>query len=115
MLRDSRHIAEAYNTVIPSKPISVPSSGPMTTPVKSVVNNVSDGNATLNVANEEIKKKEVKDWIRLEQGLCPIDTIRKADHTAHIILQFIYSICSSPDAVSRVLKTINKAYKQDHK
>lgn len=116
MLRDARHIAEAYNTVAPAtKPTSVPSAGPMTTPAQSAV--ITPGAGTLNIAsvNNEETKKDVKDWIRLEPGLCPIDTIRKADHTAHTILQFIYSICASPDAVNRVLKTINKAYKQDHK
>jgi hypothetical protein len=102
MLRDSRRIAEAYATT------SVPSTvGP------SVIAG-NDVPAVASIANEE-PKKTVKDWIRLEPGLCPIDTVRKADHTAHTILQFIYSVCASPDAVNRVLKTINKAYKQDHK
>jgi hypothetical protein len=104
MLRDARHIAEAY-TSVPSTPISVPTPGTpsvITTPIP-----VSQGN--------EETKKTVKDWLRLEPGLYPIDTIRKADHTAHVILQFIYSISASPDAVSRIFKTLNKAYKQDHK
>ena len=100
MLRDSRQIAEAYG--------SVPSSmGPS---VQVAANPIT----TAGQSNEE-QKPIVKDWLRLETGLCPIDTIRKADHTAHTVLQFIYSICASPDAVHRVLKTINKAYKQDHK
>lgn len=104
MLRDSRHIAEAY-TSVPSTPISVPS---VTSPsIQTTPNPVGQSN--------EETKKAVKDWLRLEPGLYPIDTVRKADHTAHVILQFIYSICASPDAVHRVLKTINKAYKQDHK
>lgn len=100
MLRDSRHIAEAYTAVVP-KP--------------TVTNTVP---SSVEQSSEEPKKdvpKPVKDWLRLEPGLYPIDTIRKADHTAHVILQFIYSICSGPDAVSRVLKTLNKAYKQDKK
>ena len=108
MLRDSRLIAEiAYNStdpMVPGRPIPT---SPMTP------------NSIPNVANEELKKESpkqnVKDWLRLEPGLYPIDTIRKADHTAHVILQFIYSVCASPDAVNRVLKTLNKAYKQDHK
>jgi hypothetical protein len=107
MLRDVRLIAEiAYNSadaMIPGKGISTSQTMP----------NMPS------VANEEPKKETskqaTKDWIRLEPGLYPIDTVRKADHTAHTILQFIYSICASPDAVHRVLKTINKAYKQDHK
>jgi|GEM_PF-5082928 len=106
MLRDSRIIAEiAYN----STDAMIPGRGIATS--QTIPNMPS-------VANEEPKKEvksAVKDWIRLEPGLCPIDTVRKADHTAHMILQFIYSVCASPDAVSRVLKTINKAYKQDHK
>jgi len=114
MLRDSRLIAElAYSSANSNDPI-IPGQGISTS--QTMPNMPS-------VANEEPKKevdskqvvKAVKDWIRLEPGLYPIDTIRKADHTAHTILQFIYSICASPDAVSRVLKTINKAYKQDHK
>jgi hypothetical protein len=100
MLRDSRQIAEAY-TSVPSA--TVPS-----------VQTTSNPITTASQSNEE-PKPAVKDWLRLEAGLCPIDTVRKADHTAHTILQFIYSICASPDAVHRVLKTINKAYKQDHK
>jgi len=104
MLRDSRHIAEAYATAVPAT----------TTP--ALPGHVA---ASLGQANEEPKKDTpkaaVKDWLRLEPGLYPIDTIRKADHTAHTILQFIYSISAGPDAVSRILKTINKAYKQDHK
>jgi hypothetical protein len=91
MLRDARHLAEAYTAITP-----VPGQ-----------------------SNEEQKvetpKAPVKDWLRLEPGLYPIDTIRKADHTAHAILQFIYSICSGPDSVHRVLKTLNKAHKQDKK
>lgn len=107
MLRDSRLIAEiAYNSTDPM----IPGRGIATS--QTMPNMPS-------VANEEPKKETpkqaVKDWIRLEPGLYPIDTVRKADHTAHTILQFIYSICASPDAVHRVLKTINKAYKQDHK
>jgi hypothetical protein len=97
MLRDARHLAEAYTTV-PQK-IATP--------------------AVLGQSNEEPKtempKVAIKDWLRLEPGLYPIDTIRKADHTAHAILQFIYSVCSGPDSVHRVLKTINKAHKQDKK
>jgi hypothetical protein len=104
MLRDSRHIAEAYTTV-PSTPISVPNT--ITPGVKMTPTPVSQGN--------EETKKTVKDWLRLEPGLYPIDTVRKADHTAHVMLQFIYSICAGPDAVNRVLKTLNKAYKQDKK
>jgi len=100
MLRDSRQIAEAY--------LSAPST---TGPSVQVTPNPI---ATAGQSNEEAKKT-VKDWLRLEPGLYPIDTVRKADHTAHVILQFIYSVCASPDAVHRVLKTINKAYKQDHK
>ena len=107
MLRDSRHIAEAY-TAVPSTPISVPST--ITPGVKTAPAAV----AAVPQANEETKKT-VKDWLRLEPGLYPIDTIRKADHTAHVLLQFIYSISASPDAVSRIMKTLNKAYKQDHK
>jgi hypothetical protein len=107
MLKDSRIIAEiAYNStnaIIPGKGIATSQTMP---------------NMPASIANEEPKKDTkpaTKDWIRLEPGLCPIDTVRKADHTAHMILQFIYSVCASPDAVSRVLRTINKAYKQDHK
>jgi len=104
MLRDSRQIAEAY--------ISVPSTtGPS---VQTTPNPIATAGQPAGQSNEE-PKPAVKDWLRLEAGLCPIDTVRKADHTAHTILQFIYSICASPDAVHRVLKTINKAYKQDHK
>jgi hypothetical protein len=103
MLRDSRHIAEAY--------ISVPQ--------KPAVQPIAPVSPSLNQANEEPKKEvpkqAVKDWLRLEPGLYPIDTIRKADHTAHVLLQFIYSICSGPDSVHRVLKTLNKAHKQDKK
>ena len=105
MLRDSRQIAEAYDTAVTSVPVSVPNV--ITPGVKTAPTAVPQ-------ANEETKKT-VKDWLRLEPGLYPIDTIRKADHTAHVILQFIYSISASPDAVSRVMKTLNKAYKQDHK
>jgi hypothetical protein len=105
MLRDSRLIAEVY--------ASVPA------PIGPSVVTKTDVPTTASIANEEPKKEapkqNIKDWIRLEPGLCPIDTVRKADHTAHTILQFIYSICASPDAVHRILKTINKAYKQDHK
>ena len=104
MLRDARHIAEAYTSVVPPAPIGATSPGIPAGPV----------NITQAQSNEE-SKKSVKDWLRLEPGLYPIDTVRKADHTAHVVLQFIYSICASPDAVHRVLKTINKAYKQDHK
>ena len=107
MLRDSRHIAEAY-TAVPQKPSITP-----ITPTPGQVQ------ATLTQSNEEPKKETpkapVKDWLRLEPGLYPIDTIRKADHTAHVLLQFIYSICSGPDSVHRVLKTLNKAHKQDKK
>jgi len=117
MLRDARHIAEAYSAV-PTKPVSVPGSTPLATPTATAPVNPGD-TRTLSIANEEPKKEApkqaVKDWIRLEPGLYPIDTIRKADHTAHTILQFIYSISAGPDAVSRILKTLNKAYKQDHK
>lgn len=104
MLRDARHIAEAY-TAVPSTPISVPTT--VTPGVKPTPSPVAQSN--------EEPKKTVKDWLRLEPGLYPIDTVRKADHTAHVILQFIYSICTGPDAVSRVMKTLNKAYKQDKK
>jgi hypothetical protein len=104
MLRDARHIAEAY-TAVPSTPISVPTT--VTPGVKTTPSPVAQSN--------EETKKAVKDWLRLEPGLYPIDTVRKADHTAHVMLQFIYSICASPDAVSRVMKTLNKAYKQDKK
>jgi hypothetical protein len=108
MLRDTRHIAEAYATQMPA--VSVPdATGPSITAKTGV-----PPTASLNQSNEE-PKKVVKDWLRLEPGLYPIDTVRKADHTAHVILQFIYSICASPDAVARVMKTVNKAYKQDHK
>jgi len=99
MIRDSRYIAEAY-TSIPQKP---------TTPVPGAVA------VSLNQAEQETAKPQIKDWLRLESGLCPIDTVRKADHVAHVVLQFIYSICSGPDAVHRVIKTLNKAYKQDKK
>jgi hypothetical protein len=110
MLRDSRIIAElAYS--------SANSNGPI--PVGQGISTSQTMPNMPSVANEEpkkeVSKQAVKDWIRLEPGLYPIDTVRKADHTAHTILQFIYSICASPDAVHRVLKTINKAYKQDHK
>jgi hypothetical protein len=104
MLRDSRQIAEAY-TAVPSTPVPVPN---VITP------GVKTAPAAVPQSNEETKKT-VKDWLRLEPGLYPIDTIRKADHTAHVMLQFIYSISASPDAVSRIMKTLNKAYKQDHK
>jgi len=107
MLRDSRYIFKEYATSVPSSPVPSPAT------------TIVPPNKPLNQAAEEPKKEApkqaVKDWLRLEPGLYPIDTIRKADHTAHVMLQFIYSICASPDAVSRVLKTINKAYKQDHK
>jgi len=103
MLRDARHLAEAY-AAVPQKP---------TIPVPSQVT------TSLGQSNEEPKneapKVPVKDWLRLEPGLYPIDTIRKADHTAHVLLQFIYSICSGPDSVHRVMKTLNKAHKQDKK
>lgn len=99
MLRDSRQIAEAYTSV----------------PSTTVPNVQIASNPVSNSQSNEETKKTVKDWLRLEPGLYPIDTVRKADHTAHVILQFIYSVCASPDAVHRVLKTINKAYKQDHK
>lgn len=103
MHNDARQIAEAY-TAIPQKPA---------TPVPGQTA------VTLSQANQETVKETpkapVKDWLRLEPGLYPIDSIRKADHTAHVLLQFIYSICSGPDAVHRVFKTLNKAYKQDKK
>jgi hypothetical protein len=102
MIRDSRIIAETYATVVP-KPATTPTTIPSTP--------VSQSNETV----KETPKAPVKDWLRLEPGLYPIDTIRKADHTAHAILQFIYSVCSGPDHVHRVLKTVNKAYKQDKK
>jgi len=105
MLSDSRYIAEAYATAVPSTPISVPNT--VTPGVKTTPTPVAQSN--------EESKKTVKDWLRLEPGLYPIDTVRKADHTAHVMLQFIYSVCAGPDAVSRVLKTLNKAYKQDKK
>jgi hypothetical protein len=101
MHKDARYIAEAYTSVTPT---------PAPAPVGKTVTPMSQ-------AAEEPKKevKPVKDWLRLEPGLYPIDTIRKADHTAHVLLQFIYSVCSGPDAVHRVFKTLNKAYKQDKK
>jgi hypothetical protein len=103
MLRDARHLAEAY-TAMPQK-VATPTPGQIP--------------SALSQSNEEPKsempKVAIKDWLRLEPGLYPIDTVRKADHTAHAILQFIYSVCSGPDSVHRVLKTLNKAHKQDKK
>jgi len=58
MLRDSRHIAEAYTTV-PSTPISVPNT--ITPGVKMTPTPVSQGN--------EETKKTVKDWLRLTRAL----------------------------------------------
>jgi hypothetical protein len=102
MLKDVRHIAEAYATAVPKPPVQPAAS---TLPVAQ-----SNEEAT-----KEAPKPAVKDWLRLEPGLYPIDTIRKADHTAHVLLQFIYSVCAGPDAVHRVFKTLNKSYKQDKK
>jgi hypothetical protein len=102
MLKDVRHIAEAYATAVP-KP-----------PVQQVAPTPSAGQSNEEAA-KETPKPVVKDWLRLEPGLYPIDTIRKADHTAHVLLQFIYSVCAGPDAVHRVFRTLNKAYKQDKK
>lgn len=118
MIRDVRHLASLYETAIPSQQIgSNVRTGPVTPGDSQSIN--SDVPNQSNEEKKEIDPKQVtkaiKDWIRLEPGLYPIDTVRKADHTAHVILQFIYSICASPDAVHRVIKTVNKAYKQDHK
>jgi hypothetical protein len=101
MLKDVRHIAEAYASTVPKPPV------PQTVPASPAQSNEE--------VKKDVPKPAVKDWLRLEPGLYPIDTIRKADHTAHVLLQFIYSICSGPDAVHRVFKTLNKAYKQDKK
>ncbi|NBP03612.1 MAG: hypothetical protein EBU90_26655 [Proteobacteria bacterium] len=58
----------------------------------------------------------VKDWYRLEPGMHPIDSDRKAVHTGYTILQFIYSICQNhPDFVAKVMKSLRKAYEQDRK
>ena len=95
MHNDARSIAEAYAVAVPKTPVPTQSNEEKKEP--------------------ETPKPAVKDWLRLEPGLYPIDTVRKADHTAHVLLQFIYSVCASPDAVHRVFKTLNKAYKQDKK